>query len=259
MVVLEIERPTASRRAAAFAQAVYDGEIEIEGIKARRFDTKSLMRPVGCRPTGVTRASSTDPAARLGWVPVVVDHEGRMVELLSPDVVVDARMAKRNLGTRCDDAPLTVGLGPGFTAGCDTDLVVETRPGNELGRVIETGSARLDTGVPGEVAGYDLEIVLRAPVSGRFEARRRIGELVGPGEIVGSVDGEPVTSRIRGLVRGLVADGVRLERGGKIGDIDPRGEQIDHATISDRARAIGGAVLEAVVAGGFLPGARAAA
>jgi xanthine dehydrogenase accessory factor len=187
-------------------------------------------------------------------VPVIVDPEGSTLRRLSPDAVVDARMAKRNLGTSRDDAPVTIGLGPGFVAGVDVDLVVETKRGHALGRVIESGGAIPDTGTPGRVCGAGPKRVVRSPADGAFESTRAIGDLVQEGELVGRVAGGPVRAQISGIVRGLVADGVIVARGGKVGDVDPRGAEIDPRTISDKARAIGGGVLEALLSRGVLPG-----
>jgi xanthine dehydrogenase accessory factor len=237
VVVLETGTPTVVRRRVAFAEAVRSGEVTVEGVVARRVqieDLPSLGRP--------------------GWVPVVVDPDGRAIGLLDPACVVDARMAKRNLGTRIDDAPVTIGLGPGFEAGRDVDLVVETARGDSLGRLIETGFASPNTGVPGEVGGAGRERVMRSPAAGVFRAERAIGDLVEAGEVVGTVDGEPVRARIAGLVRGLVADGVALPENGKVGDVDPRGREVDPGIISDKARAIGAAIHEARLRRGLVAG-----
>lgn len=251
VVVLEVSAPTAVRRRAAFCEAVRGGSTTVEGVEAR------LVGPAEPGALGQTTGGSAEQgsaAERRRSVPVVVDPAGETLAILRPAAVVDARMAKRNLGTARDDAPVTIGLGPGFVAGRDVDLVIETKRGHTLGRVIGEGTASADTGVPGVVAGVASERVLRAPVEGTFESRRAIGDLVVGGEVVGSVAGEPVGARIAGLIRGLIADGTTVRRGTKVGDIDPRGAEIDPASISDRARAIGGAVLEALLSKGVLPG-----
>ena len=251
VVVLEADAPTAVRRLVAFGEAVRSGSVIVEGVEARLVepdDLDSLTPAVG---------GSRGRAAAAGWpawVPVVVDPEGQTLKLLRPDAVVDARMAKRTLGTFRDDAPVTIGLGPGFEAGLDVDLVVETKRGHALGRVIESGPAAPDTGVPGRVGGVGEGRVLRSPADGAFESTRSIGDLVEEGERVGSVAGGPVRARIAGIVRGLLADGAIVRRGGKVGDVDPRGAEIDPGSISDKARAIGGAVLEALLSRGVLPG-----
>jgi xanthine dehydrogenase accessory factor len=162
-------------------------------------------------------------------------------------VVVDAIMAKRNTGTTISDAPIVIGLGPGFTADADVHAVIETNRGHHLGRVILSGSAEPHTGVPGPTAGFTAERVLRAPCRGTFTGKRRIGDAVEAGEAVASVAGEPVVAKISGVVRGLLADGLFVKDGMKVGDVDPRGVQGHCFTISDKARAIGGGVLEAIL------------
>jgi xanthine dehydrogenase accessory factor len=243
VVVLEVERPMAVRRTVAFASAVTDGSIRVEGVEARRVTLEELRS-----------ATNAEGGAWPTWVPVIVDPEGVSVSSLGADAVVDARMAKVNLGTTRADATATVGLGPGFHAGRDVDLVVETARGHSLGRVIDDGPALPDTGVPGPIAGQSAERLIRSPADGVFESTRRIGDLVGKGDVVGRVGGEPVRAATSGLLRGLVADGVRLSKGQKMGDVDPRGAEIDHRLISDKARSIGGAVLEALLRCGVLPG-----
>jgi xanthine dehydrogenase accessory factor len=246
VVVLEAEAPRAVRRKVAFAEAVLAGETTVEGVHARLAGADELLSAwTGERESGGGRGA---------WVPVVVDPDGRCLGRLSPDVIVDARMAKRNLGTTPDYAALTVALGPGFAAGVDADLVVETKRGHALGRVIEDGPALPDTGVPGDVAGVTEGRLLRAPAQGTFRSTRAIGDLVGEGEEVGSVGGRPVTAAVAGVVRGLISDGLDVREGEKIGDVDPRGEEVDPGAISDKARAIGGAVLEALLSRGMLPG-----
>ena len=186
----------------------------------------------------------------------MVDPDGSVVRSLAPDAVVDARMAKRNLGTSRADAPVTVALGPGFEAGRDVDIVIETNRGPSLGRIIERGTAEPDTGVPGDVGGASAERVLRAPVAGEFAATRKIGDVVRAGDIVGSVGGVPVKARIAGLLRGLAADGLSVAEGEKVGDVDPRGSETDPTAISDKARAVGRAVLAALRARGVQRGPR---
>ena len=231
IVVLERDRPLAVRRLVSFADAVFGGETTVEGVAARRVPAEELATA----------------AADGTFVAVAVDAEGAALPLLRPAVVVDGRMAKRNLGTRLGDAPLVIGLGPGFVAGKDVHAVVETQRGPKLGRVVWTGAAEADTMIPGAVEGYVERRVLRAPRSGVFKGEKRIGEVVMPAARVGTIDGEPVNATIPGLLRGLVADGVPVEAGVKIGDIDPRGPLIDAARISDKGRAVAAGVLEAVL------------
>jgi xanthine dehydrogenase accessory factor len=169
------------------------------------------------------------------------------VERIHPHVVVDAILAKKNLGTRLQEAELVIGLGPGFEAGRDVHMVVETNRGHDLGRIITVGSAESNTGIPGSIGGYSEERVLRAPNAGKFIARRSIGDSVNAGEVIGFVHQAEVRTRIGGVVRGLIRSDTPVTSGLKLGDIDPRGLQRNCCTISDKARSIGGAVLEAVM------------
>jgi xanthine dehydrogenase accessory factor len=252
VVALEVDEPSVVRRAASFADAIFRGETSVEGVTARRVTLDGISQTVGGSGEDIGRPESETPWGR--FLPVVVDPEGGAIERLRPDAIIDARMAKRNLGTARDDAEVTIGLGPGFEAGRDVDFVVETSRGNLLGRVIESGAALRNTGVPGVVAGVGSQRLLRSPCAGTFRAVKSIGDLVDDGEIIGTVSGEPVKARTTGLLRGLIADGVRVPERGKVGDVDPRGAAIDPAGISDKARAIGGAVLEALLSRGILPG-----
>ncbi len=177
----------------------------------------------------------------------MVDPGGETIALWHPDVVVDAILAKRNLGTRMDDAPIVIALGPGFEAGEDAHAVIETNRGHYLGRVIMKGRAAPDTGIPGPVMGYTQERVLRAPRPGVLEGHKRIGDAVITGESVATVDGESVIAGIDGILRGLLADGLAVTQGMKVGDVDPRGIRDHCFTVSDKALAIGGGVLEAVL------------
>ena len=167
--------------------------------------------------------------------------------MLNPEVIVDAILAKRNTGTALGDASLVIGLGPGFRAGQDVHLVIETNRGHRLGRVIEKGEAAPDTGVPGEISGYTWERVLRAPVSGKFRGMKRIGDRVEAGEVAGEVAGAPVEAKIAGVLRGILRDGLWVQERMKIGDVDPRGVREYCFTISEKARAIAGGVLEGIL------------
>ena len=231
VVVTELAQPTVIRRAVAVASAVYEGQVEVEGLVARLAESDEEIRA----------------ALAKGQVPVVVDPRGEVLTRLRPTVVVDAIMAKRNTGTRITDAPIVIGLGPGFTASLDVHAVIETNRGHYLGRVILSGSAEPHTGVPGPTAGFTAERVLRAPCEGTFTGKRRIGDPVEAGEVVASVAGQPVAANISGVIRGLLADGLSVKAGMKVGDVDPRGVREHCFTISDKARAIGGGVLEAVL------------
>ena len=231
VVMTETAQPTSIRRTVCFSQAVVCGEATVEGITART-------------------AASPEEALRLlkqGIIPVLVDPHGNCVPALQPDVVVDAILAKRNLGTRIVDAPVVVGVGPGFTAGEDCHAVVETMRGHYLGRVHYSGSAIPNTGIPGLIGGFAGERVLRAPADGVFCQLLEIGAQVKMGDVAGTVDGEPMICTLDGILRGILADGTPVHKGMKAGDIDPRCE-IDHCyCASDKAIAVGGGVLEAIL------------
>ncbi len=233
VLVTELAQPLAVRRAVSFAEAVYRGQVTVEGVTARLADDPML----GMAYTAV------------GEVPVVVDLADDVVERLRPPVIVDARLAKRNLGTRLDDAPLVVGLGPGFTAGQDCHAVVETNRGHNLGRVYWEGGAEADTGQPEPVQGQAGQRVLRAPADGAFEGHKAIGDMAQPGDVLASVEGRPIVAAFAGVVRGLLHDGVPVTAGMKVGDLDPRGIREYCFLISDKARAVGGGVLEAMLGG----------
>ena len=231
VLITEIEHPTAVRRAVAFAEAVYQGYQTVEGVKA----------------VSVSNAEE----ARAQWagrnIPLLVDSDAWIREKIMPAVVVDAIMAKTNTGTTISDAPLVIGVGPGFVAGVNVHAVVESNRGYHLGRVIWTGEAETDTGIPASVAGFTNARVLRVPCAGRFKALRNIGDSVNAGDTVAEVKGVPIKAGIQGLVRGMLKDGIEVPQGIKAGDIDPRGEREYCYAISDKARAIAGGVLEAIL------------
>lgn len=229
--VTEIPEPLAVRREVAFSEAIFEGQKEVEGLVAKCVSSRE----------GILQAWEE------GRVPIFVDPECSIRATLNPDVVIDAIMAKRNTGTRIVDAPLVIGLGPGFRAGPDVHLVIETNRGHRLGKVIEVGEADPDTGIPGEISGYTWERVLRAPASGRFRGRKRIGDRVEAGEVAGEVDGVPVEAKIAGVLRGILRDGFWVQEQMKVGDVDPRGVREHCFTISEKARAIAGGVLEAIL------------
>lgn len=231
VMVSELPQPLVVRRTVAFASAVYDGSITVEGLEAR------LARDRG----------EVETLLEQDLVPVVIDPDGQLLSSMQPDVVVDARMAKRNLGTALGDARVVIGLGPGFVAGRDVHAVIETMRGHTLGQVILEGSAQPDTHVPGSIEGYSLERLLRAPCAGIFHAHLCIGELVHPGQMVADVEGQPVAANIAGVLRGLLHDGLQVEQGQKVGDVDPRGTAAHCFSISEKARAIAGGVLEAIL------------
>ena len=231
ILMLETAMPLAVRRKVAFCEALYDGSQTLEGVKA-------IM-------TGAIK--DIHMAWGQGRIAVVADPQWLLAKQIRPNVVVDAILAKKNLGTRMMDAKLVIGLGPGFYAGKDVQMVIETNRGHDLGRIITLGSAETNSGVPGEIAGYTEERVLRAPAAGLFETTRSIGDLVKAGEIIGTVAGQEICSRIDGVIRGLIRSETTATRGLKIGDVDPRGQKQHCYTISEKARAIGGSVLEAVL------------
>lgn len=225
---LEIERPLVVRRTVAAAQAVFDGFCQVEGMPVHRIERVEdfFYTPDVC---------------------VLVDPEGSSIEFLQPLLLVDAMIAKKNLGTGIGMAPLVVGVGPGFTAGVDVHCVVETKRGHRLGRLLTKGSAIPNTGIPGMEMGYTTERLLRAPSDGRVEPRLEIGAHVETGDVVAHVAGVPVRAQIPGVLRGLIHHSVGVKRGLKIGDVDPRDEPAHCFSITDKALAIAGGVLEAVL------------
>lgn len=231
VIMTEVEQPLTVRRTVSFSDAVFEGETKVEGILARRVENVGQ----------VVKALTT------GVIPVCVDPEATAVRQIKPHTVIDAIMAKRNLGTQLDDAPLVVGLGPGFTAGRDVNAVVETKRGHTLGRVIWKGSAIPNTGTPGEIMGIGEKRVIRAPAPGIFKGTCAIGTNVEEGDIVGYAGDVSVRAPISGMLRGLIHDGVFVDEGLKSGDVDPRDIKESCWTISDKALAIGGGVLEAVL------------
>lgn len=231
VVMTDLPAPLAIRRSVAFCEAIRLGETTVEGVTARH-------------------ARDAEEALDLitqGILPVLSDPQGRCIARLKPDGVVDAILAKRNLGTRITDAPVVIGVGPGFTAGEDCHAVVESMRGHTLGRVIYRGAALPNTNIPGLIGGFAGERVLRAPADGVFRAARRIGDAVQAGDVAGDVDGKPMVCTIGGTLRGLIADGTPVTKGLKCGDVDPRGDASYCTLASDKALAIGGGVLEALL------------
>lgn len=231
VLVAELTQPRVVRRTVAFASAIYDGEIAVEGVTAWK----------------ARDAAEAVALLRDGIVSVLADPDGIEWRALAPRVVVDAVMAKRNTGTQLSDAAFVVALGPGFTPGVDCHCVVETQRGHDLGRVLWHRPAAPNTGVPGEVGGKSAERVLRAPADGVLEAARRIGDALSEGDLVARVGGVAVTAPFAGILRGLVHAGLAVRKGDKIGDVDPRAMRESCFTISDKALAVGGGVLEAVL------------
>ena len=232
VMILEVDHPTVIRLPVSFARAVYEGKAIVEEIEA-------VLIP------SWEKAKDT---IKQGKIPVLIDPKGSCIKKLSPIVLVDAILAKRNLGTKIDQAPLVIGLGPGFTAGEDVEVVIETERGHKLGRVLYQGQAAPDTGIPGEVGGESKRRLLRAPAEGKIIPLRKIEDLVKEGEVIAEVEGIPLKAEISGVLRGLIYPQSWVTKGMKIGDIDPRGIKEYCFTVSDKARSIGGAVLEAICA-----------
>ena len=230
LVMCETAHPTAIRRTVAFSECIRKGETTVEDVTARHCEPGEALDLI-----------------RRGIVPVVVDPEGASIRALRPDAVVDAILAKRNLGTTMDMAPVVVGVGPGFTAGVDCHAVVETMRGHTLGRVIYSGSALPNTNIPGLIGGYAGERVLRAPADGIFRQVLEIGAQVKAGEATGYVGDLPMVCQIDGVLRGILPDGTPVFKGMKSGDVDPRCEEFHCYTASDKALAVGGGVLEALL------------
>ena len=231
VVMLELPEPLVVRRGAAFASAVFTGSWTVEGVTARL-----------CRSD-----EEVEIALARREVGLLVDPEGEYTRRHAPDALVDAIMAKKNTAIRRDEAPLVIALGPGFNAPEEVHAVVETQRGPDLGRVFYHGSAAVDTGVPGEVGGVKTDRLLRAPAAGRFETLKEIGAPVKRGEAVARVGDCPVSAQTDGLLRGLLYPGLPVKKGMKVGDVDPRGSIVNWRAVSDKARAVGGGVLEALL------------
>ena len=229
VVALEVEAPSSIRRTVSFSEAMYDGSATVEGVTALRCDTPPEAWSPG------------DP------VSILLDPEARCLERLRPLALVDAILAKRNLGTHLDMAPLVIALGPGFEAGRDVHAVIETNRGHDLGRVLLSGSAEPNTGVPGLIGGQGKERVLHAPAAGPVEALCRIADQVQTGDPILAIRGHVLRSSIDGVVRGLIRPGFEARKGLKVADVDPRGRREHCFSVSDKARSIAGGVLEAIL------------
>ena len=229
--MMEIEKPLAVRRNVAFCDVIYTGNKCVEDVEASKVET-------------VLEIESAWDSKKIA---VIVDPEWHSIGELQPDVVIDATIAKKNLGTTMEEAPLVIGVGPGFVVGKTVHMAIETNRGHNLGRVILTGQAEANTGIPGSINGFNRERVLRAPCSGEFNSDIEIGTLVDSGAVVGKVNGECVVTEISGVIRGLITPGTMVKSGLKIGDVDPRGVIAYCDSISDKSRAISGGVLEAIM------------
>lgn len=227
----DLATPLCVRRRVAFCPALEEGSAAVEGVEA----------------LAAASASAVEAAWAQGRIAVVEAGVWDRMTDIEPDVVVDAILAKRNTGTTLGDAPTVIALGPGFEAGWDCHMVIETDRGHDLGRIITEGAAAPNTGIPGAIAGVSAGRVVRAPAAGTFRARRAIGDVVAAGDVLGDVDGAEVVAGVAGVVRGLIRDGTPVGGGLKLGDVDPRADPGHCTTISDKARAIAGSVLEAVM------------
>ena len=229
--MMETENPMAVRRQVSFCEVIHDEKVIVEGVEA-----KKVLRPDDFQTTWDSSC-----------IPVIVDPDWESIKAIRPHVVVDAIIAKKNLGTNLSEAPLVIGLGPGFEAGRDVHMVIETNRGHNLGRIILKGCAEPNTGAPGNINGYTKERVFRSPCSGIFKSSLKIGTLVKQNDVMGHVDGKPVVAQIDGVLRGHIRNNTMVTKHLKIGDIDPRGNRQYCTTISEKARAIGGSVLEAIL------------
>lgn len=247
LLVLEAEHPAAIRRQVALSEAVYAGSARVEDVEAVRMDVDLAEKK--------NRKELLEQEMEQIWkkdgVPVLVDPAGLSIAALRPAVVVDAILAKKNLGTTKEMAPLVIALGPGFTAGEDVDVVIETKRGHNLGRVIRSGSAVPNTGIPGIIGGYGKERVMHAQEEGILRNAASIGDIVEARAVIAEIETEngtvPVEASLSGLLRGLIRDGYPVTKGFKIADIDPRKEELQNCfTISDKARCIAGSVLEVI-------------
>lgn len=273
VIALETDYPAAIRRQVSFCEAVYDGSAAVEGVTARlvpaladaETDTETYSgendTPAAHIVSEKWDSSAIEAVLEAGEVPLLIDPKGESIALLKPDVVVDAIIAKKNLGTTINMAPLVIGVGPGFTAGQDVHLVIESMRGHNLARIITDGMAQPNTGVPGNIAGFTSERVIHAPAAGYIHDVRKIGDIVQKGDEIARIypDKESydnalseyvsVNATITGIIRGLIREGYYFREGFKIADIDPRESELTNCfTISDKARSIAGSVLEAVSA-----------
>lgn len=231
IVITELAEPKVVRRSVAFAEAVFVGQTEVEGIIGElHSDLDQVKRGL-----------------RSGIIPILIDPDLEFLEVLGPEIVIDARMRKKPPERGKELATLVIGLGPGFLAGRNCHVVVETNRGHDLGRVLWKGAPQADTGIPGEVKGFGIERVLRAPAAGELISAAAIGDLVKKGEVVALVNGQAVQAPFDGVLRGLLRPGSQVQQGMKIGDVDPRNDPALVNLVSDKSRAIGGGVLEAIL------------
>lgn len=232
ILILDIEKPSSIRRSVCFSEAIYDGIIQVENIICKKVENENEIEK--CWSEKI--------------IPIMVDEKGEIIKKIKPDVVVDSIIAKKNLGTTKEMAPITIALGDGFEAGKDVDIVIETMRGHNLGRVITSGRAMKNTGIPGEIKGVSKDRVIYSLANGRFSSVKKIGDTVQKDEIIGYVGDVEIRGKISGVLRGIIRDGYEVTENMKIGDIDPRIEEKNNCfTISDKARSLGGAVLRAIM------------
>ncbi|WP_320130173.1 selenium-dependent molybdenum cofactor biosynthesis protein YqeB [uncultured Sphaerochaeta sp.] len=230
VLALETDKPTVIRCTVSLAQAMFDKTTTVENITAVRCENMDKVFSI----------------IKEGKVPILADPEGEAIRQLRPLCVVDAILAKKNLGTTMQDAPLVIALGPGFTAGEDCHVVIETKRGHTLGSIITEGKAIADSGIPGIIGGFGAERVIRSPQAGIFHSDRKLGDIVQKGDCIAQVDDQPILATIDGMLRGLLNKGLPVTKGFKVADIDPRGKEAQFTTCSDKAKAIAGGVLEAL-------------
>lgn len=232
ILILDIEKPSSIRRSVCFSEAIYDGIIQVENIICKKVENENDIEK--CWNEKI--------------IPIMVDEKGEIIKKIKPDVVVDSIIAKKNLGTTKEMAPITIALGDGFEAGKDVDIVVETMRGHNLGRVITSGRAMKNTGIPGEIKGISKDRVIYSLANGIFSSVKKIGDTVQKDEIIGYIGDVEIRGKISGVLRGIIREGYEVTENMKIGDIDPRIEEKNNCfTISDKARSLGGAVLRAIM------------
>lgn len=232
VIALETSHPTAIRRTVSFCNAVFEGEMEVEGVKCKLTDNIDDMHSL----------------LGEGYVPLFVDQSCEILKQIKPVALVDAIIAKKNIGTKIDMAPVTIALGPGFEVGKDVDAVIETKRGHNLGRIIYEGFAEKDTGIPGNIKGYSKERVIHSPAEGIIDNISEIGDYVEKNQVIAKVNGQNIYATLDGILRGIIYDKSYVKKGLKIADIDPRKEELENCyKISDKARCIAGGVLEALL------------
>lgn len=232
ILILDIEKPSSIRRSVCFSEAIYDGVTKVENIICKKVENENDIEK--CWNEKI--------------IPIMVDEKGEIIKKIKPNVVVDSIIAKKNLGTTKEMAPITIALGDGFEAGKDVDIVVETMRGHNLGRVITSGRAMKNTGIPGEIKGVSKDRVIYSLANGIFSSVKKIGDTVQKDEIIGYVGDVEIRGKISGVLRGIIREGYEVTENMKIGDIDPRIEEKNNCfTISDKARSLGGAVLRAIM------------